>query len=1278
MRPLRGSCLALLLALSSTILGLHIPLEVEQLPTITAKAPSSLIAFPFDENFTLKCEAKGNPQPAFRWTRDGQHFDPRRDPRLQTQPNSGSFVIPNNKHVSEYRGKYQCYVFNTLGTAMTEETNFIVPNVPKFPKEKLPPVVVVEGQSIVLECNPPDGIAPLQVYWMTIGLKHIEQNERVSMGLNGNLYFSNAVERDSSGDYCCFAAFPRIRTIVQKPAMSVVVKPSKDVTELDDSKTTEREPSLLLPPGGQSEVHLVKGDELELECIAEGLPTPVYEWTKVGETLPRRTNIKNFGKLLTVAKVKREDDGMFKCTAKNHLGEKSHFFSVSVEEPPSWAEEPPESQLVTIGSDVQIKCATTGRPRPTITWRINGQPIGDTPTPGRRLFDDTIMLQQVQRSDTAVYQCQASNPHGSVMANVNLMVLNLRPLILTRDFQEYSAVQGKHVLMECSVFSSPPATVVWTSGETGETVGGGRFSVLADGSLQLQRVAKEDTGQYTCQASNSEGETFITSKLEIKDPTRIIEPPQDLKILRGTTAQFICQAEYDRSLRREIEILWARDGEEAYLNYTQDARYSVDDGILQISNVSHSDEGLYSCVAKTTLDQDQAAAYLTVLDVPEAPEDLVLADKRGRSVRLKWTPGEEHNSRITEFVVEYEENQWDPERWRELERVPGNHASAMLMLQGHINYRFRVCAVNDVGQGPPSRPTDRYKTQATEPDRNPENIKIEGHLPNQMDITWEPLMPVEHNGPGLEYKVSYRRLGVEDSWTEQMVKRHSFVVKNTPTFVPYEIKIQAHNQQGWGPEPKVVTGYSGEDVPLASPEDVSVEVKNATLLRVRWNPVPANALRGHLVGYNVNWWRTQSLLVSTKGPGEKQSMKVFGNRTHAMIPGVKPFSEYRLSVNVFTKKGNGPSSLPVTFTTPQGVPEKMSILRATNPQRTSITLVWAPPVEANGILTGYSLQYQQINDTQHLGELRSVNVSSPDITQWVLVDLERFSAYKFYLSACTKVGCGPAISEEGGTATEAPDSVPTPEEFTPTPAVTIEINVASTATLDSTVKTLLNVSYYVSDTYVKIIWTVPGEHRNSALYVAYMNHREGLWTTSEAVTASKAFHLIDGLAPGSVYTVRLLASRRHDSAVIFEDVIHTSEKGADRQDVGVSSRGWFVGLMCVLPLATLAALISCFVCRNRGGKYAVKEKEDLPADQESKGVNEDTFCEYSDNDEKPLKGSLHSLERLATGEDDSCESVVDYEDEEEQFNEDGSFIGEYSGRRRRASVEMNGPSSSVA
>lgn len=65
------------------------------------------------------------------------------------------------------------------------------------------------------------------------GLQHIEQDERVSMGLNGNLYFANALQRDSRRDYCCFASFPRIRTIVQKTAMSLVVKSSMFIRTLD-------------------------------------------------------------------------------------------------------------------------------------------------------------------------------------------------------------------------------------------------------------------------------------------------------------------------------------------------------------------------------------------------------------------------------------------------------------------------------------------------------------------------------------------------------------------------------------------------------------------------------------------------------------------------------------------------------------------------------------------------------------------------------------------------------------------------------------------------------------------------------------------------------------------------------------------------------------------------------------------------------------------------------------------------------------------------------------
>lgn len=56
-----------------------------------------------------------------------------------------------------------------------------------------------------------------------LDLQHIPQDERVSMSLKGDLYFANVDENDSRSDYCCFAAFPRLRTIVQKMPMTLTV-----------------------------------------------------------------------------------------------------------------------------------------------------------------------------------------------------------------------------------------------------------------------------------------------------------------------------------------------------------------------------------------------------------------------------------------------------------------------------------------------------------------------------------------------------------------------------------------------------------------------------------------------------------------------------------------------------------------------------------------------------------------------------------------------------------------------------------------------------------------------------------------------------------------------------------------------------------------------------------------------------------------------------------------------------------------------------------------------
>lgn len=52
---------------------------------------------------------------------------------------------------------------------MVSLNDFFISDAPKFPKEKIDPLEVEEGDPIVLPCNPPKGLPPLHIYWMNIG-----------------------------------------------------------------------------------------------------------------------------------------------------------------------------------------------------------------------------------------------------------------------------------------------------------------------------------------------------------------------------------------------------------------------------------------------------------------------------------------------------------------------------------------------------------------------------------------------------------------------------------------------------------------------------------------------------------------------------------------------------------------------------------------------------------------------------------------------------------------------------------------------------------------------------------------------------------------------------------------------------------------------------------------------------------------------------------------------------------------------------------------------------
>uniref|UniRef100_A0A663ENQ2 Neural cell adhesion molecule L1-like protein n=1 Tax=Aquila chrysaetos chrysaetos TaxID=223781 RepID=A0A663ENQ2_AQUCH len=1096
--------------------------SVAQLPTITEQSHAQ-VAYPFDEDFTIKCEARGNPQPTFNWTKDGKPFDLLSDPRIVPSNNSGTFVIQNRGIITNFQGKYRCFASNVLGTAMSEEIELIVPSVPKFPKEKIEPLDVEHGDSVILHCNPPKGIPPLHIYWMNIDLQHIPQDERVSMSLKGDLYFANVEENDSRSDYCCFAAFPRLRTIVQKMPMTLKVSlkhandsgsPNAAVTKANFIK--ERKPKLLIPPesaGSSSSVTVIKGGVLLLECIAEGLPTPHLSWVKVTGNLPKdEPETENFGKILKIDQVTAADEGTYQCTASNPMGRAKHEFHVHVEEPPRWIKEP-EGGVYSVGANLVLLCEAIGSPEPTIQWKLNGMPI-DSRTFRGRISAREISLTNLQLQDSAVYQCEASNKHGTILASANVNVLNIAPLILTSDGENYATVVGYSAFLHCEIFASPADDSI-------EPLSTSRYELNKNGTLEIKETKKEDSGSYACWAANSVGKRAITANLDIRgNATKLVVTPKNPRVLKSHSILLKCQSEYDSHLKHSFKLSWRKDGDELPVNSTEDGRIILDRDTLFISSVTLEDQGVYTCVASTSLDSVTAESQLIVL----------------------------------ESIIEFEENRWEPGRWQELTRTPGNDTTTLLSLAPYMNYQFRVLSVNAVGRSQPSKPSLRYATPPAAPDKNPENIRVEASEPNEMVMKWEPLKPVERNGPGLEYKVSWRQRGVEADWNEEMVKKHSLTLRNTPTFVPYEIKVQAVNNLGSGPEPNVTIGYSGEDVPDAAPSGVSVDIVNSTLVKVFWFGIPRDRVRGHLRGYKVSWWKTKSMLDGKRHHPEKHFLTFVGDRNYGMIPGLEPFSEFRLTVLAYNSKGDGPESSPVVFETPEGVPEQPRFLRILNFDKDSVTLSWGLPKKANGHLTGYILQYQIINETHEIGPLNDVSVTNRSTLSWRLSGLSSSTKYKFYVKACTVKGCGKPVTEEGLT-----------------------------------------------------------------------------------------------MAQGTY-------------AGIYD---------------GISTQGWFIGLMCAIALLTLLLLTICFVRRNKGGKYSVKEKEDLHPDPEAQSIKDEIFGEYSDSDEKPLKGSLQSIngDIKAT---ESADSLVDYgEGEHGMFNEDGSFIGAYSGSKEKGSVESTGSSTAT-
>ncbi|XP_044742143.1 neuroglian [Chrysoperla carnea] len=1199
-----------------------------------------------DKPFIIECEAEGEPAPKYRWIKNGKPFAwEAYDDRILQHQYRGTLVV--TKPRDEDLGQYQCFAENEHGTATSNSVFVRKAELNSFKDQPVQLVEANEGEPFNLTCHPPDGWPKPNVYWLIQNsdgsIKSIN-NSRMTLDPEGNLWFAYVTKEDMSDNFKYACAATSVFRKEYKIGNGLWLK----VISAGISAAQNKQEPVRQYVTRKNEVAL-RGKQVELFCIFGGIPLPQIVWYKDGIPIRAsdRVSQENYGKSLKIKHVTFEDQGAYTCEASNGVGHaQSYSISLSVLSSPYFTREP---EFVNAADDetVEIHCEAKGIPDPDIKWIHNGRPIAESPpNPRRKVSSNTIRIERLQANDTGNYGCNATNVHGYVYKDVYINVLSLPPEITEPPGHE-STVDLRTVTLRCRAFGAPKPEVKWLHG--GLELTGGRYNILENGDLEIRDVAFSDSGNYTCFAINKFGKQDASGSLTVKEHTKITDEPEDYEVSAGTPATFRCNAVSDSSL--DLQINWLSNG--LPIDFDAEPRFvRSSDYSLTITKTTELDSGTYTCVAKTELDEAVAHSTLTVQDVPNAPR-LEKVDCGEHTAKIYWKPMGDNRSPILSYTIQGNTS-FTPDTWDDLVlTVPATDMSYSVEISPWANYTFRVIARNKIGPSIPSQHSTVCITQPEVPHKNPDNVEGKGTEPNNLVISWTVMPQIEHNAPKFLYRVYWKKNIPGETWITEDVpnwRQNKLEIFDQPTFVEYRIKVVAMNEMGEADvTAKEVIGYSGEAEPLQAPTNFTlVNIHSSTTAMLQWNSVPPESVRGHFKGYKIQTWTDRD------GEEAKREIQIKGDENRALVSKFVPHTKNYARVLVFNGRYNGPPSEVLYFTTPEGVPGPIPGIDAYQMGASALYLIWKKPQQPNGVLIGYRIYYRVVKGTllESLIE-REPYIKDPKQTRAKLAGLLPNSKYRIHVRALTRAGEGDDYYIETRTRVDKP-AVPDKPSFTWTRLPSDTDNGLAK---------------------IKVTWLpslggnqVPGSH----FFVKYKLKGKTLYEETHP-QMKEDYIEVRGLSLGELYEFKVVAvdgdymtesdPQDVDTYGIEGPIIQPKEN--------VATAGWFIGMMLAIAFLLLVLIIVCIVKRNRGGKYAVHEREQ--ANGRHDYPDEGGFHEYS----QPLDNKSHGRTSMSSepkqAPESDTDSMAEYgEGDTEGMNEDGSFIGQYGRQRKQGDNASQG------
>uniref|UniRef100_A0AAZ3QPU6 Netrin receptor DCC n=1 Tax=Oncorhynchus tshawytscha TaxID=74940 RepID=A0AAZ3QPU6_ONCTS len=980
----------------------------------------------------LDCKAQSDQGiPVIVWKKDGVLLSAVVDERRQQFPN-GSLVVQNVVHSRHHRpdeGLYQCLAaLEGVGAIVSRTAKLVVPT---------ESVSSYLGDTALLRCEVTGDPMPV-VRWQ----KNREDlpltltpESRVVVLPSGSLQVSK-VQPPDSATYRCLADNPG----------SARTGSDADLRVLPEPGTTR---GLLFLQQPQRVTSLL-GRDAVLECSASGFPTPAFHWMRGTEIIQSRSKKYSLlgGSNLLISSVTDDDSGSYSCVAFNKNQNITASCELSVLVPPQFLNYPTNTYSYE-STDMELECAVTGNPPPTVHWMKNGEEV--IPSDYFQIVDGSnLQILGLVKSDEGFYQCVAENEAGNAQAMAQLILREPAPQVpspesptsLTYSSPPPPVVPSSGVLLPSAPRDVAPVLVssrfvrlswrppqetrgtVQTYGiyYSQDTVNRERaVNVSEPETLQLtvSNLKPEETYSFRVVAYNDNGPGERSATLKLTTPPESVQVPGPVENLQvESISPTSIQASWDAPVYANGPLLGYR------LLWTETP--SGKEQSVEVNGQSYKMEGLqkfteYSlCVLALNRYgpgiSTEDMSITTLSDVPSGPpQNISLEVVLSRSIKVSWQPPPPNSQ--NGFITGYKLRHRKTGRRGDQEAIePNNFWYLFTDLEKGSQYSFQVSAMTANGTGPASEwftaETPENDLDESQVPNQPSSLHVRP-LPNSIIMSWTP--PLNPNILVRGYIIGY---GVGSPYAETVrvdSKQRYYAIENLEPSSHYVISLKAFNNAGEGVplyesavtrsitdsiDPsdddlfhlfdKYPTPMPDTSTPMIPPVGVQAVALTPDSVRVSWadNSMTKNQKTTEVRYYSVKWKTSYS----TSGKFKSADTTALSHT----VTGLKPNTMYEFAVMVTKGRKSSTWSMTAHATTyeaaPSSAPKDLTVISREGRPR-AILISWQPPMEANG-------RNMPIDDWV------MESISGDRLTHQVM-DLNLDTVYYFRIQAKNAKGVGP-------------------------------------------------------------------------------------------------------------------------------------------------------------------------------------------------------------------------------------------------------------------------------